>query len=63
VSEITANTLRFYRDPVSITQVHVPSLIRSVLSLFHGRLALKGNVLHQELAGDVWLATAQGELR
>lgn len=63
VSEITANTLRFYRDPVGITQVHVPSLIRSVLSLFHGRMAIKKIVLSQKLEDDVWLATAQGELR
>jgi signal transduction histidine kinase len=48
---------------VGITELHVPSLIRSVLSLYHGRLALKRIVLHQKLADDVWLATAQGELR
>ena len=63
VSEITANTLRFYRDPVGITKVHVPCLIRSVLSLFHGRLAIKKIALSQKLDDGVWLTTAQGEVR
>jgi signal transduction histidine kinase len=39
VSEITKHTLRFYKEPTDAIRVDVASVIESVLSLYHSRLA------------------------
>ena len=63
VAEISTNTLRFYRDPVGVTDVHLPGLVRSVVSLFHGRIALKRIDVAFDLEAQATVKTVQGELR
>ncbi|MGI4831125.1 MAG: sensor histidine kinase [Janthinobacterium lividum] len=62
VSEIATNTLRFYRDPVEITEVHLPGLFHSVLSLFNGHISTKKIDVRLKL-DDVSVTASQGELR
>lgn len=62
VTEITTNTLRFYRDPIGDSEVDLTTLIRSVMSIFQGRITLKNIRVISEL-NDITQRTAQGELR
>jgi signal transduction histidine kinase len=62
-AQVAASTLRFYRDPTGITQVEISGLVRSVISLFQGKISLRGICLHEDCAPGTLVRTSQGELR
>ncbi len=63
VSEISTQTLRFYRDPSGPTICDIPGILHSVLTLFHGRM----NLLQVEpktcFVENTSVLGSQGELR
>ena len=63
VSDISTQTLRFYRDPSGPTACDVPEVLESVLALFNGRM----NMLHIEpetrFSDNACVSGSQGELR
>lgn len=63
VSEIASNTLRFYRDPKGPSRVGMKALIDSVVSLFQGRIAVRGVEIDLVCTGDTEITASQGELR
>lgn len=63
VVQVATNTLRFYRDPIGITEVDIVDLIQSVLSIFQGRLTTSGIQMNLALAEGTRVRTAAGELR
>jgi C4-dicarboxylate-specific signal transduction histidine kinase len=63
VSEIASSTLRFYRDPVGITDFDIAELARSVLVLFHGRIAVQQVQVETDLPSGIFVSGPQGELR
>jgi PAS domain S-box-containing protein len=63
VSEIASSTLRFYRDPVGITDFDIAELARSVLVLFHGRIAVQQVQVETDLPSGIFVSAPQGELR
>lgn len=63
VSEIAANTLRFYRDPKGLSRVGVNSLVHSVVGLFQGRIAIRGVELALACDDELEVTASQGELR
>ena len=64
VTEITKNTLRFYREPSHPATVDVVKALDSVLSLYASRLTAAGiHVDKQVYASSVLLTASLGELR
>ena len=61
MSEIAASTLRFYQDPVGVTEFDLGELARSVLVLFHGRLAVQQVEVETDLPKGIFVAAPQGE--
>jgi PAS domain S-box-containing protein len=63
VSEIATQTLRFYRDPAGPTVCDLPTLVESVLTIFHGRAHLLQIEPEMRFADDCQVYGSQGELR
>ena len=63
VSDIATNTLRFYRDPAFVRDFDVGELTRSVLRLFHGRIALQRVQVEADLPSGLLVSAPEGELR
>lgn len=63
VTEIATNTLRFQRDPKEPVKVNVSGLLHSVLTLFHGRLAVHGVKVDFDCSSSLHVFTQQGQLR
>ena len=63
VDHIASNTLRFYRDPMSVTTADVAELIDSVLLLFDGRISQQQVRVQRELPLGIGIQAPQGELR
>lgn len=63
VSEITTQTLRFYRDPSGPTVCNMNALLDSVMTLFHGRAHLLHVDAYTRYAPGAEVRGSQGELR
>ena len=63
VSEITTQTLRFYRQQTQATKVDVTDLAESVLSLYQGRLHSNSVRVVRDYATNAQLLCFAGELR
>lgn len=63
VSEITQQTLRFYRQSTLPMICNVPEMMDSVLTLHHGRIAAMQIRICRRYASDVQLFCFAGELR
>jgi len=63
ISEITQQTLRFYRQPTLPARVTLPDLLDSVLSLYHGRFNALGIEVEKTLQEGADLFCYAGELR
>ena len=63
VSEIATQTLRFYRQSSRPTQVDLPEMIDSVLSLYEGRFVNSQVSVRREYGQPVTLEALEGELR
>jgi signal transduction histidine kinase len=63
VSEITQQTLRFYRQSTSPVMSNVSELLESVLTLHHGRIASLQVEVCRRYAQDVQLYCFAGEIR
>lgn len=64
VTEITKNTLRFYREPSHPSTIDLVKVLDSVLSLYNSRLNAAGIRVSKEIrASSVLLTASLGELR
>ena len=63
ISEITQQTLRFYRQSTLPTRASMSELLGSVLSLYHGRLNTLGIHVEREFDPELDLFCFAGELR
>jgi signal transduction histidine kinase len=63
VTEITKQTLRFYREPSRRTEIDVPTVVKSVLSLFRSRIADANITVQPEFRGGSTALASAGELR
>lgn len=63
LSEISLNTLEFYRDPVGIVPVDIAALIDSIIVVFQGRITRLRVCVQRELDPRVAVLAPQGELR
>jgi signal transduction histidine kinase len=63
LSEISLNTLEFYRDPVGVVPVDIAALIDSIIVVFQGRITRLQVVVQRELGTGVAVLAPQGELR
>lgn len=64
VTEITTQTLRFYREPNKPVQTELASVLQSVLVLYHSRLAAANiTVDHQIRMPSATVLSSPGELR
>lgn len=64
VTEITKQTLRFYREPNRLAETDVATVVRSVLTLYHSRLlSAKVKVEPEILLPSAMVLSSAGELR
>jgi signal transduction histidine kinase len=64
VSEITKQTLRFYREPAQPTATNVVSVVDSILKLYESRIRGAGITIDREvLTASAWVLSSPGELR
>jgi signal transduction histidine kinase len=64
VVEITKQTLRFYREPSQPVETELASVLHSVLTLYHSRLAAAGIEVQDEVrVPSVTVLSSPGELR
>lgn len=64
VTEITTQTLRFYREPNKPVETSLESVLQSVLVLYHSRLAAAGiTVEHEVRTPSATVLSSPGELR
>ncbi len=63
VTEIANTTLRFYRDPGGATAFDLADLAQSVLTLFHGRIAMQQLLVNAYLPSGILVSVPQGEFR
>jgi signal transduction histidine kinase len=64
VTEITKQTLRFYREPAQRTATEVEPVLESVLKLYRSRIAAAGVQVKREIiAEDAQVLSTPGELR
>jgi len=63
VTEITKQTLHFYREPARPGPVNVVPVLESVLTLYHPRIASAGVHLQREFKTAIPILAAPGELR
>ncbi|HLY41846.1 MAG TPA: ATP-binding protein [Terracidiphilus sp.] len=63
ISEITQQTLRFYRQPTQPARAHMGELLDSVLSLFHVRLGTLGIRVERDYDPTMDLFCFAGEIR
>jgi signal transduction histidine kinase len=63
VTEITKQTLHFYREPARPGPVNVVPVLESVLTLYHPRIASAGVHIQREFQTAIPILAAPGELR
>lgn len=63
VTEITKQTLKFYREPVRPGPADVAEVCDSVLQLYAGKIAARNVRVHKELARIAPITAGPGELR
>ncbi|MGB9416288.1 MAG: ATP-binding protein [Acidobacteriaceae bacterium] len=63
VTEITKQTLHFYREPARPGPVNVVAVLDSVLTLYHPRISSAGVRVQREFADTLPVMGAPGELR
>lgn len=63
VTEITKQTLHFYREPARPGPVNVMPVLESVLALYHPRVASAGVHVQREFQTAIPILAAPGELR
>lgn len=64
VTEITKQTLRFYREPSQPVLTEPAAVLHSILTLYHSRLAAAGVTVQRELlASSATVLSSPGELR
>jgi signal transduction histidine kinase len=63
ISEITQQTLRFYRQSTLPSRAKMSELIDSVISLYHGRLAAQNIEVQREFDPEMDLFCFSGEIR
>ncbi|WP_420237429.1 sensor histidine kinase [Telmatobacter bradus] len=63
ISEITQQTLRFYRQPTLPGRVSMPELLDSVLSLYHGRFTALCIEVERKFDNETTLFCFAGEIR
>jgi signal transduction histidine kinase len=63
VTEITKQTLHFYREPARPGPVNVVPVLESVLTLYHPRIASAGVHVQREFQTAIPILAAPGELR
>ncbi len=63
VTEITKQTLHFYREPARPGPVSVVTVLESVLTLYHPRIASAGVHVQREFQTAIPILAAPGELR
>jgi signal transduction histidine kinase len=63
VTEITKHTLHFYREPARPGPVDVASVLESVLTLYHPKIASAGVHVQREIQAADPILGASGELR
>ncbi len=63
ISEITQQTLRFYRQPTQPARANVGELLDSVISLYQGRLRTLNILIERKWDPDIDLFCFAGELR
>jgi signal transduction histidine kinase len=61
--DIASNTLRFYRNPVSVATVDLSAVIESVLTLFRGRFFHQQVCVQTEVPARVEVQAPEAELR
>jgi len=63
IAQITKNTLGFYRDSTSRTQVDISQLLQEVLALYTRKLEFKRITLHADYGSDATAFGFPGEIR
>ena len=63
VSEITTQTLKFYREPMEHGSTDIPEVIDSVMALYHPKMMSRNVRVEKELEGITTMAAGAGELR
>jgi PAS domain S-box-containing protein len=63
ISQLTKQTLGFYRETTGSTQVRLGEVIDSLISVFESRTRNNGIELRREIFGDPKLNTVPGEIR
>ncbi len=63
ISEIANSTLRFYQDPVGSADFDLSHIIRSMLQLLHGRIAVLQVSVEADVPSETFVSGPQGALR
>jgi signal transduction histidine kinase len=63
VTEITTQTLKFYREPMDHASTNIPEVIESVLALYQPKVVSRNVHVEKELEEGTSMAAGTGELR
>jgi PAS domain S-box-containing protein len=63
IAQITKNTLGFYRDSTSRTDINIPELLQEVLTLYNSKLHFKKITVRPEYAQSLHISGFPGEIR
>jgi signal transduction histidine kinase len=63
VTEITTQTLKFYREPMDHASTDIPEVIESVLALYNPKVVSRNVQVEKELEDGTSMAAGTGELR
>jgi PAS domain S-box-containing protein len=63
IAQITKNTLGFYRDSTSRTDINISQLLQEVLALYNGKLLFKRITVRPEYAQGLHISGFPGEIR
>ncbi|HEY4740316.1 MAG TPA: ATP-binding protein [Candidatus Acidoferrales bacterium] len=63
IAQITKNTLGFYRDSASASEVNISEVLKEVLALYSRKLGFKKIVLRPEYGDDIKILGFPGEIR
>jgi signal transduction histidine kinase len=63
VTEITTQTLKFYREPMDHASTDIPEVIESVLALYNPKVVSRNVQVEKELEDGTSMAAGSGELR
>jgi PAS domain S-box-containing protein len=63
IAQITKNTLGFYRDSGSSTEIDIPRVLEEVLALYAGKLKFKNITLKPDYGNGIKIIGSPGEIR